>query len=333
MCNGLAGNSHVENPFAPAVDPNVKIASYYRSETQDLECGLQPNMNHDTPSEEPRVLPHRNEGLDKFVTESSFAKREAIKLHVDCHACSAPGFSFMCMTDIPHFKEVLIMAFNCEVCGFKTNEVKAGGAIPPQGERITLVADKMTDPGVMERDVLKSDSASVRIPEIELEMAHGSLGGAYTTIEGLLGKIRQNIEESNPFAVGDSDGGRSKLKTWLERLERLKQGEEPFTLILEDPLANSFIYSPFDGGVENDPCMTVENFARSEWEDEMLGITGMNTESYSSEIRHTDEGGDDPLSIKSDKESMIGGGVAIHPSRYHPNPNAVLESKQPAISG
>lgn len=59
---------------------------------------------------------------------------------------------------------------------------------------------------MLDRDILKADSAYVEIPEIHLEMAAGSLGGVYTTVEGLLDKIRKNIEEGNPFAVGDSDG-------------------------------------------------------------------------------------------------------------------------------
>ena len=39
----------------------------------------------------------------------------------------------MCVTDIPHFKEVIIMTLNCEECGYRSNEIKGGGAIP--GER------------------------------------------------------------------------------------------------------------------------------------------------------------------------------------------------------
>lgn len=37
--------------------------------------------------------------------------------------------------DIPHFKEVVIMATVCDHCGHKTNEVKSGGGIEPQGTR------------------------------------------------------------------------------------------------------------------------------------------------------------------------------------------------------
>lgn len=52
--------------------------------------------------------------------------------------------------------------------------------------------------------MLKSDSAMVFIPELELELRHGTLGGVYTTVEGLLMKIRNSLWNSNPFAIGDS---------------------------------------------------------------------------------------------------------------------------------
>ncbi|CAI5745962.1 unnamed protein product [Peronospora destructor] len=324
-----SGNSHIENPHAPAADFKMKVSHYYRSEQQDLVCGLQPDMSHDTPTQTPRVLPHRNEGLDKFVEEANIAKKEVIQIPANCFACEALGFSCMCMTDIPHFKEVIIMSFNCEACGFKTNEVKAGGAIPPQGERMTLKVDTSKDPNMLDRDILKSDSACVNIPEIELEMAHGSLGGLYTTVEGLLDKIRHNIEEGNPFAVGDSDGGRSLLNAWLARLDALKAGSELFTLILEDPLSNSFIYSPF-GSAKDDPYMTAERFTRSEYEDDVLGIADMKVDNYSAEtglgsITEEEDKAAEP--IQSDKETM-GGGCAIDPSKYHPNPSAVMEVRQ-----
>jgi hypothetical protein len=54
------------------------------------------------------------------------------------------------------------------------------------------------------RDVLKSDSAMVSIPELDLELGHGTLGGVFTTVEGLLMKIHKALQDNNPFAVGDS---------------------------------------------------------------------------------------------------------------------------------
>jgi zinc finger protein len=43
------------------------------------------------------------------------------------------GEALTAVTDIPHFKEVIIMAFTCAACGFKDSEIKAGGAIPTLG--------------------------------------------------------------------------------------------------------------------------------------------------------------------------------------------------------
>jgi C4-type Zn-finger protein len=55
-------------------------------------------------------------------------------------------------TDLPHFSEVILMAATCDHCGFRTTEVKSGGAIAPMGRRIEL---RLTDAQDLSRDVLK----------------------------------------------------------------------------------------------------------------------------------------------------------------------------------
>lgn len=42
------------------------------------------------------------------------------------------------------------------------------------------------------------------IPELDLELAYGTLGGKYTTVEGLVDNILENFKKNNPF-MGDSD--------------------------------------------------------------------------------------------------------------------------------
>jgi zinc finger protein len=44
------------------------------------------------------------------------------------------------------------MCTACDSCGYKSNEVKAGGAVAAKGQRITLV---MTDAEDLNRDILK----------------------------------------------------------------------------------------------------------------------------------------------------------------------------------
>ena len=50
-----------------------------------------------------------------------------------CHNCHRECETRMCITEIPHFKEVVIMATDCIWCGYKDSEVKPGGAISPNG--------------------------------------------------------------------------------------------------------------------------------------------------------------------------------------------------------
>lgn len=50
-------------------------------------------------------------------------------------------------------KDIFIMSTNCDMCGYRDNEVKSGGAISEKGKKITLKVDDIEDLG---RDVLKA---------------------------------------------------------------------------------------------------------------------------------------------------------------------------------
>ena len=45
------------------------------------------------------------------------------------------------------------MAFNCDFCGYKNNEIKHGGGISEKGKKITFKVDNLAD---MSRDLFKS---------------------------------------------------------------------------------------------------------------------------------------------------------------------------------
>jgi len=74
-----------------------------------------------------------------------------------------------------------------------------------------------------------------------LELDYGTLGGVYSTIEGLVQSILENFKKTNPF-MGDSDSVfKKKIDEFYNRLEKFQNLEENFTLIIDDPLDNSFI--------------------------------------------------------------------------------------------
>lgn len=86
------------------------------------------------------------------------------------------------------------MSINCSLCGYRNNEVKSVAGISDHGKRFTLFIADIED---MSRDVLKSDTARVAIPELEFDTVAGTLGGRFTTVEGLLGLIRDQVR--TPF--------------------------------------------------------------------------------------------------------------------------------------
>jgi zinc finger protein len=148
----------------------------------------------------------------------------------------------MKLTDIPYFKTVIIMCTICDVCGIKSSEVKPGTAIEEKAIKFIL---KITDPSDLNRDLIKSEFATLEIPEVEFYMSSGTLGGKFTTIEGLLKDCREQLGDICPFvAGGDSEvkNNKSKLSECLDKLELIQNGTMlNVTIVLDDPSGNSYL--------------------------------------------------------------------------------------------
>lgn len=235
----------------------------------------------------------RLEGL-VFDSSNSDAAKEVMRFPQACFACSHAGECRMCVTDVPHFKEVILMAFACEECGWKDVEVKGGGAVPPHGTVTELRYDPAAPDaaGDMTRDVIKGDTAAVEIPEIELVMEAGSLGGMYTTVEGLLNALLEKLLEGNPFMSGSSDSAesdrRGRFEAFTDQLRACREGAMAFTIRLRDPLANSWVYSPT--APKPDPRLSHVPYVRSHDEDLYLGLLDMKTEDYGEDKEDDGEG-------------------------------------------
>ena len=52
---------------------------------------------------------------------------EVFRFATTCPHCQESTETCMYRTDIPHFKEVIIMSLRCDACGYKSNEIKGGG--------------------------------------------------------------------------------------------------------------------------------------------------------------------------------------------------------------
>ena len=58
------------------------------------------------------------------------------------------------------------------------------------------------------------------IPEIDLELTHGTLGGRFTTVEGILDQVYEELSDK-VFASGDSsvEGDKMKFENFLSELK------------------------------------------------------------------------------------------------------------------
>jgi len=55
-----------------------------------------------------------------------------------CVNCHKNGITRILLTKIPFFKEIIIMAFECPECGFKSSEVQPGSSLSDNGIHFEL---------------------------------------------------------------------------------------------------------------------------------------------------------------------------------------------------
>lgn len=312
-----AGNSFIENPFAPHTDIYAKVQFFDRTKevAEGMGYSQQPddskpekaktsNLNNDQIIIN-KDLMKKKESFGEFVSPKYYdnkrqfevykssshisshlidftksietntsIKEEALKFPTDCFCCNLPGEAYMCICTIPYFKEIIISCFKCQECGYKTTDVKGGGGISEKATKLTLTVRTPED---LNRDLFKSETASIAIPEIEFETDTGSMGGMFTTVEGVIEKISGNISNL-PFSQGDSNEG-NLLDEFCVKIRNLLNLEKPFTLIIDDPLSNSFIFSP-TCKPEEDASLVKLEYERSFEQNEDLGINDMKVENY-----------------------------------------------------
>ncbi|KAG1859523.1 hypothetical protein DFJ58DRAFT_726245 [Suillus subalutaceus] len=113
---------------------------------------------------------------------------------------------------------------------------------------------KVEDGDDLSRDILKSDTGGLSIPEIDLVLHPGT---------------HQKVFNTGDSGVADVDD-KAGFQEFLRKLKQVKNAEIPFTLILDDPLANSYVrnlYAP-----DPDPNMEVVAYERTWQQNEDLGL-------------------------------------------------------------
>ena len=285
--NDPAGNSWIEP--SPEDSSNKYVCKEYpRTPQQNAELGLGGDQQSEqaaetqTDASKPVAVPQIQTGEDEGggMEDVDIMDGTMYTLPCTCPGCGKPAYMNLQMVKIPYFKEVVVDAVVCPACGYKTSDVKTGGEIPKKGQRIWL---EVRDPTDLRRDILKSETCLLKIPECKVDVVPGTMGGRFTTVEGLLTQMRDDLHSSIFDMDDEGSGGDSmpqeKKKAWdafFTQLNKAIKAEIQYTVIMEDPLSSSYVQSL--NAPDPDPQIRTEEYNRTAEEEEELGLADLKTE-------------------------------------------------------
>lgn len=259
--------------------------NYPRTHEQNEELGI---------AGDPNAVKNEGQTLESAdnIDDSEIVDGQVYSLPSECPGCNKDCFVNMKKINIPYFKEVFIWGTVCDHCGYRTSEVKTGGEVPDKGKRITLKVEDEVD---LSRDILKSDTCALHSDELEVSVQPGTLGGRFTTVEGLLTEIRDQLR-GQIFDIDDTAGtggdsmavsDKEKWERFFNRLDSAIKGDLKFVMTMEDPMANSYVQDLC--APAKDPKITIEEYTRTDEEEEDLGLKDMKVEGYEEDAEKKDE--------------------------------------------
>lgn len=138
--------------------------------------------------------------------------------------------------EVPYFGRVSLFSMTCTNCKYHKADIESAEKKEPC--KYTFEIDSEKD---MKVRVVKSSEATVKVPHITTITPGPAAQGYVTNIEGILNRIKYQIETARDTAEDDED--KQKAKNLLKKLTRIMWGQEKQKLIIEDPSGNSAIIS------------------------------------------------------------------------------------------
>ncbi|KAJ3242158.1 NAD-dependent protein deacetylase sirtuin-2 [Chytriomyces hyalinus] len=207
----------------------------------------------------------------------------------ECPRCYEPSFTRMNV--LTHSgNEIIVMTTDCESCLYKSSEIRTGGAISPVGMRTVF---HVRNEASLTREVLKAETCSFRIPELDLDLTTASMGTQFMSLRALIKAVYQEIERTAaPLSVAfasdpKAEQRRGIFERLLAKLTKALNVETPYTIVLDDPLGTSFlqnIYAP-----DPDPDLTTETYERTVEQNEDYGLNDLNVDDYQNDGEEEEE--------------------------------------------
>ena len=125
----------------------------------------------------------------------------------------------------------------CSSCDYNKSDVEAEETKDPCS--ITFTIEKESD---MKIRVVKSSEATVKIPQMRMSVTPGPASEGYVSnIEGVLNRFQKILEDQRDLSEEIEE--RKYAKNLLKKLWKVKNGDLPLKVIIEDPSGNSAIIS------------------------------------------------------------------------------------------
>lgn len=151
-----------------------------------------------------------------------------------CPSCNTEIEYLYTTENIPYFSDILIISAICPECGYRFVDTQ----LLKQGEPARHMLAVVSEDDLAVR-VVRSMSASIEIPEFGVRIDPGpQCQGFVSNVEGVLDRIEQVVKGA--FIWG-TEVEKENAAALLADIVRVKAGEFPITLILEDPCGNSGI--------------------------------------------------------------------------------------------
>lgn len=141
--------------------------------------------------------------------------------------------------NIPPMGKFFVFGMECEdkECGFQKSDVESEQPRDPCKIIFTIEKDKD-----MSVRVIKSAAAKLSFPQLKLSVEPGvDAIGYISNIEGVLQRFEQVLKTERDIAEEDED--KTKCKNLLKKIWKIKCGDIPTQMIIEDPTGNSAIVS------------------------------------------------------------------------------------------
>jgi len=158
-----------------------------------------------------------------------------LEYKVKCPICGSKINVSEYLYEAPYVGKLIISSGTCFNCKYKWSDVRLAESRGPR--RIIYRVEDVKDLNAL---VIRSSTATVKIPEIEVEIIPGLAAQGYiTTIEGIV----MDIYEKTKFLCSEKEAPKEKCSEKLELLKKAMNGEIKYTVVIEDPMGVSAIVS------------------------------------------------------------------------------------------